>query len=213
MRDEPTSQEFELPHETPEPDAARSSSAAPKLYFLTVFWGNQFRATFTDFCLPSLLADQNIPTVKNRRESRFVVVTTPADWAEFTRHPIFERLSRLIETVYVELDVPPGPLSRGQSQLLSSVGHKYATDIAFRDAACAMIVAPDVIFSNGSVATLQRNAEQGRAMVLALGLRAEQDGLTNELRQRGLINPGAALTLSSRECVTLLLQHVHSELK
>jgi hypothetical protein len=189
-----------------------NDAIGPRFYFLTVFWGQGFSRLFTDFCLPSLLADRNIPAIKNKAESRFIIVTTQQDWNAFVAHPIYRRLIEQIEPVFIAMEMPKASLTPGEKLLLSSAGHKAATEAAFQARAATMVVAPDVIFSNGSVASLYRRAEAGINLVFALGLRAEQDGLTRELEERGVIKPGCSLSLSPRETVALLMRHMHSEL-
>jgi hypothetical protein len=186
---------------------------APPFYFLTVFWGAGFRRLFTDFCLPSLLADRNIPAIKSKTESRFVIVTTQQDWDAFVSHPIHPKLIAQIKPIFIPMEMPKDSLTPGEKLLLSSAGHKAATEVAFQARASTMVVAPDVIFSNGSVAALHRRAEAGVNLVFALGLRAEQDGLLQELEERELVRRGEPLSLSSRETVALLMRHMHSELK
>jgi hypothetical protein len=186
------------------------SAEAPRFYFLTVFWGEAFRTVFLEACLPSLLAPRNIPALRNRQDSRFLIVTTSEDWRIVRAHPIFARLAALVTPEHIEMPAP-GPLDRRSNLLLSSAGHRLATERAFAARAATMVVAPDVIFSDGAVEALQRRAAAGFPIVLALGLRAEQDKTLAELRGRGLLRAGSPLALSGRETVEVFLRNMHSE--
>jgi hypothetical protein len=193
-----------------DPATDSPDNRGPGLYFLTVFWGATFRTVFLDVCLPSLLSPKNIPYLTNKRDSRFIIVTTAADWIIIRDHPSFRRLATLVEPVMLEMPAPEA-LDRRSNLLLSSAGHRMATAEAFKARACTMVVAPDVIFSDGTVKTLQERAIAGFHVVLALGMRAEQDKTIAELKQRGMVAAGEPITLPPRAAVDLFLRNMHSE--
>src|SRR5689334_14703497 len=70
------------------------------IYFSLVVWGEAYVRMFLEFCLPSLLAPANLPAIRHRAGSRFVLHARAADLPVFERSPAFQRLK---ETIDVEV--------------------------------------------------------------------------------------------------------------
>jgi hypothetical protein len=177
-------------------------------YFMTVFWGEEFRTLFLDFCLASLLSPNNIPALENRSSGLFIVCTTAEDRAIVEASPIFARLLQHMPAQFVEI-VPPK--RHDDRYIVMSSGHKKATEIAFRALAYGIFVSPDAMLSDGSIACLQNHARAGARVVLASALRFKTEPTTAALRAAGLVAAGEPLTISSRELLAIALQHPHPE--
>jgi hypothetical protein len=66
----------------------------------SVVWGQRFVDKFMDYCLPSLLAPGNIPSLARKRKVVHSIVTTEADRDRIVAHPAFARLRELAEVVF-----------------------------------------------------------------------------------------------------------------
>src|SRR5271163_3301927 len=66
-------------------------------YFIVVMWGERFRSYFLQFCLASLLSPGNLPALDPSRRSKFLIATSPDDWAAMRRSEMFRRLERYVE--------------------------------------------------------------------------------------------------------------------
>jgi len=177
-------------------------------YLGVVFWGNEFRDYFTDFCLASLLSENNLPALADIAGSRFLICTTMDDWATIQRHPAFEQLARLIEPVHLPI-APPEP---GETKMHAmSRGHKAVAERMFMDRVRGIFVYPDTVFADGALAAVKRHALNGRTVVLAFCPRFANEGFLAELRARAHIRPGEALSLTPRGLTTLAIENMHSE--
>ena len=184
-------------------------------YFSVVFWGERFRDYLTDFCLPSLLSPNNIPSLRGGRHNRFIFCTTPDDWAVLTLSPIFSLLERYIHPYFAEISLPlPG---RSGCEHMG-VGHKLATEMAHKDEAYGVFITPDLMISDGSVAALERHARARRRVVLSAALRFGEEPLFENLRAMGILCEeerlsllGRPLTITSRAMVGVALRSFHSE--
>jgi hypothetical protein len=65
----------------------------------SVVWG-RYVAKFMNYCVPSLLADGNIPTLAKKKRVVHSIVTTEADREIIVAHPAFARLSEVAEVVF-----------------------------------------------------------------------------------------------------------------
>jgi hypothetical protein len=191
-----------------------NSSFRP-FYFNVVLWGRRFREYFLDYCLPSLLSPGNIPSLKNKRESKFLICTTFHDWNEMCQSSIFRRLEEQIQPEFFEIPYPQEGVTGCQHM---GIGHKLATRKAYMDRAYFVALTPDLVISEGSIERIQNLAVQGYNMVLVAALRFAEEPFLGELEKRGFWNPhgrpsenGEPLILSGRELTSMAMKSFHSE--
>ena len=183
-------------------------------YFVVVLWGRRFRDYFLDFCLTSALSPGNIPALRTRPRSKFLIATRPEDWAAMRDTAIFRLLERYIEPVFIE--IPPYPPDRSGYQHMS-IGHRIACETAHRDKAYAMVLTPDSMLSDGSVARLQELARDGCQLVLTAALRFGEEPFLANLRQFGVLprdderRDGAPVVITGRQMVYAAVNGFHSE--
>jgi len=177
-------------------------------YFGVVFWGDEFRNYFLDYCLSSLLAPRNIPALENKTANRFLICTTADDWEKMQGHPIFYLLKNETQPVFLDLDrLEP---SHDKMQFMSR-GHKAIACKMHEDCAYGTFIYPDTIFSDGVVAQLQRLAGQGKKVVVAHCPRFANEGFLEQLQSKNLIQVGCPLSLQGQELLRLAMPHMHSE--
>ena len=184
------------------------------VYFCVVVWGRRFVDYLTEYCIPSLLAPDNVPALPSGNH-KFLFATTAQDWAEIEKEPIFKELQKYVGVEFLEIDFPP----EGRSAMLHmGVGHKLLTDRCFRDRAYGVHVTPDLVLSNGTVRSMCREAEMGTQVYLCPALRFAEEPLFEEFRKRGhdrdgtsRRSEGTALVLEGHECVPIVMNAMHSE--
>lgn len=199
------------------PDAERSAARVPlanPFYFIIVLWGQRYRDYFLEFCLPTVLAPGNAPALDTARRSKFLICTRPDDWAAIKAAPIFRELESHLEPVFIEIpECPPGRSGCEHMNL----GHKLACDMAYRDKAFALILTPDCMLSDGSMARVQELARQGARLVLTAALRFGEEPFLGSLREQGAIPPesrrdsGRALAISGPQMVRAAVNGFHAE--
>jgi hypothetical protein len=183
-------------------------------YFIVVFWGERFRNYFLEFCLPSLLAPGNIPALRTKNPSKFLIATRPEDWEAMRATAIFRSLERYVTPVFIE--IPPCPPGRSGCEHMGQ-GHKRACEYVFREQGYAILVTPDSMLSDGSVRKLQELAASGTRLVLAVALRFGEETFLGNLRSAGLIpessrrDSGTALKISGRDMARAAVNGLHGE--
>jgi hypothetical protein len=193
--------------------SAPAASERP-FYFIVILWGERFRDYFLEFCLPSLLSPGNIPALEPSRRSKFLIATRPDDWAAMKGTEIFRTLERHLEPVFVEL--PPCPPNRSGYQHMS-VGHGLACAMAHRDKAYAVLLTPDCMLSDGSVARLAELARAGTELVLTAALRFGEEPFMAHLESLGVLPTlsrgasGMPLDISGRLMAFAAVNGLHTE--
>jgi hypothetical protein len=183
-------------------------------YFIIVLWGERFREYFLEYCVPSLLASQNLPALSTRTPSKLLIATRPEDWAAIQATPIFRVLSRYVLPVYIE--IPPCPPGRTGYQHMG-LGHRIACDMAHRDKVYATVLTPDCMLSDGSVARLQELAQSGTQLVLTAALRFGEEPFLKHLRDMGALTSGSRsesgtpIAVTGRQMVFAAVNGFHSE--
>lgn len=194
-----------------EPEAPSGRSFPPgtmrPYYFNVVVWGETYRRYLVDYCLPSLLAPGNIPALRDLRGSRLLVATTRDDWDALRSEPTFERVASYVEPELLE--IPPRPPDVPNCVHMG-LGHRLITMRAAQDKARGVFLTPDLLVSDGTLATAEARAEAGAAAVLIAAYRFRDDPLLR-LVQEGGIRPAEPLALSGRRLAEIGLASLHSE--
>jgi len=184
-------------------------------YFIVVVWGERYTDFLLNFCIAALLSPKNIPSLHNRAKNKFLISTTQEDWDSMQQRPIFVKLRQYLEPILVV--IPPCP--EGMSGCIHmGVGHKLATQIAFRDRAYAVLLTPDLMLSDGTIAAVQRRAVEGYHVVLTAAMRFGEEPLFEHLDKLGIANirskfadEGKPLIASGRQLVWAGIKSFHSE--
>ena len=182
--------------------------------FVTVVWGEQFRNYFLRYCLASLLAPGNIPSLAGHRRAEFIIATTAEDWQAMCETEIFRALQRHAKAIFLELPSrPPGQPNWERSV----VGIKLYSEAAFQKKAYRIFTVPDYIYADGAVARLNQLATAGaQAVMINVQPRIAEEAFFATLKTMGLSpqadcrDTGTPLVYSSRQLVSAALKSFHS---
>jgi hypothetical protein len=183
-------------------------------HLIVVLWGERFRNYFLEYCLPSLLAPGNIPTLAIGQAHKFLIATRPDDWAAMKATPIFRLMERYVTPVFLE--IPPCPPGRGGCEHMG-VGHKLALDMAYREKAYATVLTPDSMLSDGTIARLQDHARAGIKLVLVPALRFAEETFLGHLETMGVVpaekrsESASPLTITGRQMAFAAVNGLHPE--
>ena len=181
------------------------------LYFINVFWGEEFTDYFVDLALRSLLFPGNLPEVRNKADSRLVICTTAEDRARLERIPAFARAAGIVPVKWVPL---AAPAAQGRKYLAMSAAHQQAAELTYKRGAIGVFVTPDAMFSDGSVRTLEKKIGEGCVCLLAPALRIGLEPFLAGLqRHQGYVrgDPDSPPVLTGRDLARLALDAMHPE--
>ena len=184
-------------------------------YFIVVCWGENYTNLLFNYCIPSLLAPQNIPILHNRGQNKFIIATTDEDWKKMQSLNTFKKLSQFAEPVHIMIPpCPPGV----SSCVHMGIGHKLATQVAFEARAYSVLLTPDLMLSNGTMAAIQKHAVLGVEVVLVSALRFGEEPLFKNLKSMGIAggrlrlgDEGQPLVVTGRQLVEAGIKSFHSE--
>jgi hypothetical protein len=188
--------------------------------FMVPFWGQRYRDYFVDRCLPSLLAPNNLPLLRAADGHRILMGTTRADWEAISNLRLMERLRSYATPTLIDI---PSPLSDTAPGGADAIRHmnlclRNLTQAAhgYRAYGCSLL--PDVIVSDGMVASLIRRAQAGYHLVLCTALRQTEETVLAEMSERGLMPKssrlsasGESLTIPPRVMADMAIRHLHAD--
>ena len=74
--------------------------------FMSQFWGQRYRDYFVDYCLPSLLAPDNLPRLRAEDGHCFLIATPSEDWEKIVNLPIMKKLRVFATPTLIETPAP-----------------------------------------------------------------------------------------------------------
>ncbi|CAA7612134.1 hypothetical protein [Magnetospirillum sp. UT-4] len=182
------------------------------VYFIVVVWGDEYRDYLCRYCLPSLTTTGNFGSLPSGAGHRLLVCTTPADWERLKDAPAMVGAAAFVQPELVP--IPPRPDGVSNCQHMG-VGHKAATDIAFRAGALVVHLTPDMVMSEGAIAAVLAHWRRGKRVVLAAALRCAEEPLFDSLARQGVFasraDDQAPLPIPSRTLTAAVLSAFHSE--
>ena len=187
--------------------AASSRRAVKQITLLMPVWGYQFIGRFLEFCLPTLLAPNNVPAIARELPCRFVLLSSVADEPVIRSHPAWQKLERHCACEIRSID-----------DLITQGNHTATITLAFervlrqsgdamRDT-CFIFLMSDYLVADGSLKTALRKIQSGAGAVLAGNFQIIAEDAAPLLRQR-LDLESHEIVLSPRDLVRWSLAHLH----
>jgi len=156
------------------------------LYLMVSFWGEKFRSYFTSYCLPSLLSPRNLGLLNSKDGHKFLIATTDADWEALRQQPIFAELEKHVEPVFLNIGFPEDDTIASKFEHMTFT-HRLLVETAHQRRALVCQIMPDTMYTDGTIATVIRYAEQGWHAVLAVAIRLAEEKLFPPLGAGGFV--------------------------
>ena len=187
--------------------AASNKRAIKQITLLMPVWGYQFVGRFLEFCLPTLLASNNMPAIARELPCRFVLLSSVADEPIIRSHPAWQELERHCACDIHSID-----------DLITQGNHTATITLAFERAlrqsgdamrdTCFIFLMSDYLVADGSLKTVLREVQAGAGAVLAGNFQIIAEDAVPLLRQR-LDLESHEIVLPPRDLVRWSLAHLH----
>ncbi|HTV28066.1 MAG TPA: hypothetical protein VMF32_09815, partial [Xanthobacteraceae bacterium] len=188
-----------------ENDERKDGVAAVAL--LMPVWGYRFVGRFLEFCLPTLLAPNNIPALTRELPCRFILLSSENDVALIQSHPTWQKLAQVCAAEIQLID-----------DLITEGNHTATITLAFERAirqageamrqTCFMFLMSDYIIADGSLRSALGAIRNGASGVQVGNFQATAEDLAPVLRDAA--DPAnSGIVLSPRELMRLSLPHLH----
>lgn len=182
-------------------------SALENRYVLPiVVWGDSYLDTLERITLPSFLAEGNLPYLREVGEPRIIFFTTAEGGRRLRQMEVFQEIAR---SVHPDIVTFPGDLANNPNpyQLMTAM-HLAGLEIAKAGQAHFIFVAPDLVFSDNFMRTVEQRRRRGAEVVFVPGLILELESFHEEQARR-FPAVRRVLSIAPRELLELGLRHVH----
>ncbi|AMV25615.1 hypothetical protein VT84_14555 [Gemmata sp. SH-PL17] len=181
-------------------------SGPTHFHFITVVWGAQYVETFLKTVVPNNLSPGNLPALRTRDRSVYVIATAPPDADRIRASAEYKRLSACMRTEVVAFD----DIDFTQNKYAAMTEcHRRTVRAAEGDGAAVVFLAPDAIWSDGSFARLEAIAATGKRLIAMCGLRVVRETFAPDLLAAHFRPADGTLTVGARDLVRLSLRHLH----
>ena len=178
-----------------------------QIALLMPVWGYQFVSRFLEFCLPTLLAPNNIPALAQALPCRFILLSSAADEAMIRAHPAWQKLERHCAVEFRAID---DIITHGNHTATITLAFERAlrrAGEALRDTGFIFLMS-DYLVADGSLKTVLRTIQQGAGAVLAGNFQITAEEAVPLLRQR-IELASHEIVLQPRDLVAWSLSHLH----
>jgi tetratricopeptide (TPR) repeat protein len=175
------------------------------LHFITAVWGAGHTAVFLDIGLPSLLAPGNFPGMADLANARFHLFTKKSDFARIEASPAYRKLR---DIMMIELDFIEEEFEVATHTMMSEC-HRAGLKRACERGAYAAFMTPECVWSDHSIANLERIAATGVAVVYMPGLRLIKESAGAALSENWLSADRSTMTIPARDLVRIGFDHLH----
>ncbi len=179
-----------------------------KYLFSMVIWGEEYAREFLELSLPSQLAEGNIDGSTWHEGSKYLILTTRKDAEIIKAHPAFHLLQKRLKVGFAYIKRLPG------SEMYKLTSQCQMEAIRVSESFDAVFFSyPDFIWSQGGMGNVAARIAEGCDAVLSPVPRAITEDMTEilpKLRTPAPASPTpSVLNLSSRDLVSLSLEHLH----
>ena len=182
-----------------EPITPRQSKS---YHLLTPVWGERYIRLYLEVAIPAQLAAGNLPALSDHPGNRYIIYTRPADAEQIRNSKAYRRLNDLmrvsIELIEEKIEVPHDTMSNCFRRGISEAEAAHAAVI---------FLTPDLVFANGSFATVRRLNEKGADVIYIPGLRTFKGPVSSRLKAYA---ENGNIAVTARQLMQLALDHLHS---
>ena len=171
-------------------------------YFLTPVWGVSYTKLYIDTVIPAQLARGNLGAFDGKSGHRYLIFTTPQDADQIRSSRIYKELNACVPVTFEFFTDKV------------NVVHDMMTDCyrrgiaAAEDADAAVIfLTPDIVFSDGSFATIKRLAESGRDVIYIPAIRTMKKAVAASLEKS--FRDANTIQVPVRQLMRIALDNLH----
>jgi len=173
------------------------------IHLVTPVWGTEHIGRFLEFAVPSQLAPGNLDALAELAPLEYHIYTREQDRGTLEREDAIHRLASHARIQFHQL--PSDPTARSAHAAMSDV-HADILGLARRADAPVVFLAPEMVMSVGSLASVARRLLDGARLILLGGLRVKAD-VAGTIRDQ--FTRDGVIAAPARELAALSIPHLH----
>lgn len=185
---------------------SRRATPVRKVQIVTVAWGESYVSELLSMAWRSLLAPGNLPAFTQRFQTSYLVFTSEQDRPAIERSPQYALLSKMLP---IEIRTFSPAEMHADKYEWHWIMWRRGLDQARQDGAMVMLVIPDVLYADGTLARWGDYLDAGKRAIFSIGTWVSQETFLPDFLGRYPLATQDSVTMSKREMLDLLLTHMH----
>jgi hypothetical protein len=181
---------------------------ATRVDLITAVWGEWHTNAFLSACLPSLLAEGNLPALAGQYPCRYCIATNARGAAPIEASLAFRRLRNIVEPKLTVLaDEHFSGDTTDDAVANQSLIWGMQIERSKFDQSNIILMGPDIVTANGSLAHIGVLFEAGERAIFTKAIRSIDETFRPALG--AFTSPEGTIRIDSRSLVRLVLEHLH----
>jgi len=177
-----------------------------KIHVVTVVWGRAHVDALVSLTWRSLLAAGNLPAFASRFETTYDLTVGEENIPTVIDSPAYKEISRFVP---VDLHSFSEATAHADKYERHWILWRAAVDRARRHDAMVLLIIPDVLYADGTLARWGGFLDAGKRAVFCIGTWVSEETFLPEFRNLYPENAGIAAAVPQREMMRLMLTHAH----
>lgn len=187
-----------------------------KFSSVMVVWGEEYITRFLDYCLPSLLAEGNLPAIAKAADYTFYLYSNPDEIERIIKpHPVWRYFTAHFKVCYESLEAhrraDGSSFADAHANMVAAHNH-FALNASIALDTVLIFLGPDAIYSSSFFSFAIDRFRDGYRAIMYNALRVERgaviDGFLDQSRLHGL-----ALDLPTSKMLGIFHAHEHPVFK
>lgn len=171
-------------------------------------WGAEYTRLFLEYCLPSLMAEENLPKWKYLSNTRFKIFSTAEDIETIKSNHVFLLAEQLVTFVFTEIDLSK---HTGHSKyVLMTELHKKCIMSANIDGSSLIFIPPDNFYSNQLFSEIESKIASNAKVILLPAYCVSTEALDQDIQPQ---LKDLQLDLSSEKCSEIFINHMSRDVE
>lgn len=180
----------------------------PKFHYVLAVWGEAFTDFFLRYVLPTHMSARNLPSLTSNARSSYDIYTTSRNAEAMQASEAIARLRNILEVRFFVMTKEDEALLASENVYdVLGAFHRHAIRRAVREDAFIVFLAPDAVFSDGSLASMERRAYEGCDCLLIPSICTVKEEVQPWLDL--VVGRGGPAALSADDLVLCALRHMH----
>lgn len=184
----------------------REAGCNSKVQIVTVVWGEAFVTQLLTVAWRSILAPGNLPAFVERFDTTYILYIRDVDLPVVYASPQYKLISALVE---VETRVFSEKEMHRDKYEWHWILWKDAVARASAPGSVMVLIIPDLLYADGTLARWGDYLLSGRRAVFSIGTWVSRETCMAELTARYPIESNDTVAISRQELVQLLMRHLH----
>jgi hypothetical protein len=183
-------------------------ATAGRIDVITAVWGEWHTNAFVSACLPSLLAEGNLPALAAQHSCRYCIITDRRSAEAIQASPAFRRVREVVEPSLNILE-DEHFFGTGTSAAVANQSSTWGRQIerSKLDQSKIILMGPDIVTADGSLAHIGALFEAGERAIFTKAIRSIDETCRPCLA--AFADPDGATRIDSRSLVRLTIEHLH----